>query len=122
MLGFYQRWALRLAPTRQLFLLLSLCSIATFVWLLFAGAELSSRWQLPVLSAAILCAVLWLWSKLFVNELPVVVSSAPFLQRCRQRLNLFGLYLLALLFSAILLVSLYLGLRALKGIIIPLFF
>lgn len=122
MLGFYQRWALRLAPTRQLFLLLSLCSIAAFVWLLFAGAELSSRWQLPVLSAAILCAVLWLWSKLFVNELPVVVSSAPFLQRCRQRLNLFGLYLLALLFSAILLVSLYLGLRALKGIIIPLFF
>lgn len=122
MLTFYRRWAYRLIPFKPLFIVLSLLSCACFVWLLFAKAELSNRWQLMSLCGAILFAVMWLWSQLFARDLPYVMPAAPFFQCLGQRLTLFGFYLLALLFSGILLVSLYLGLRAVKGIIIPLFF
>lgn len=122
MLAFYCRWAYRLSPFKPLFIVFSLLSCTCFVWLLFAGAALSNRWQLMSLCCAILFAVLWLWSQLFARELPYVMPEASFFQRLGQRLKLLGFYLLALLFSVILLVSIYLGLRALKGIIIPLFF
>ena len=123
MLAFYQRWAHRLAPFQPLLLLCAAVAMLGFVWLLFvASAELSTRWQLTAVVSAIAFTVLWLWSKLFAAQLPQYDSRASFGQRFKLRLMRFAYLLLASLFSVILLTTLYLGLRAVKGIIAVLFF
>ena len=123
MLAFYQRWALRLAPFRPLFLSAALVALLSFFWLVFAAnAEQSARWQLIAVVLAIAFAVLWLWSTLFTTQLPEYDTQISFWRRLKLRLLRFAYFLLALLFSVILLTTLYLGLRALKGIIAAVFF
>ena len=123
MLAFYQRWGLRLKPFCFVFLLGATAAVAAFAWLLFAaGAELSARWQLTTVVLAISFAVLWLWGSVFSRNVTAITTPASIWQRVKHRLMLTGYYLLALLFSLILLTTLYLGLRALKGIIAAVFF
>lgn len=123
MLAFYQRWAYRLKPLRLLFLLSATAALGAFAWLLFAAdAELGAQWQLSAVVLAISCAVLWLWGSLFARNFMASATPASVWQRVKHRLMLAGYYVLALLFSIILLTTLYLGLRALKGIIAAAFF
>ncbi len=123
MLAFYQRWAYRLRPFRRIFLLCALAALMAFGGLLFvASAEQSERWQLSSVVLAISFAVLWLWSRLFARNIARPDAAAALWQRLKQRLLLCGYYLLALGFSMILLTTLYLGLRTVKGIIAALFF
>lgn len=123
MLAFYQRWACRLKPLRSVLLLCAGAALGLFVWLLFAAdAALSARWQLSSVVFAISCAVLWLWATLFCRPLAACPPDASLWQRLKYRLLLAAYYLLAMLFSLILLTTLYLGLRAVKGIIAAAFF
>lgn len=123
MLAFYQHWAYRLKPLRLLFLLGAAAALGAFAWLLFAAdAELSERWQLSAVVLAISCAALWLWGSLFARSFTASATPASVWQRVKHRLMLASYYALALLFSVILLTTLYLGLRALKGIIAAAFF
>ena len=123
MLEFYQRWAIKLTPFRPLFMLCAVLALLGFIWLLFvADAELSARWQLSAVVLAIAFVVLWLWSKLFTAQLPQYDVQAALWRRLKLRFIRFAYLLLALLFSVILLTTLYLGLRAVKGIIAVLFF
>lgn len=123
MLAFYQRWAYRLKPLRLLFLLGATTALGAFAWLLFAAdAELGAQWQLSTVVLAISCAVLWLWGSLFARNFIASATATSVWQRVKHRLMLASYYVLALLFSIILLTTLYLGLRALKGIIAAAFF
>ncbi|GAB2924299.1 hypothetical protein [Rheinheimera gaetbuli] len=123
MLAFYQRWAYWLKPLRLLFLLGATAALGMFAWLLFAAdAELGARWQLSAVVLAISCAVLWLWGILFARKFIASAPPTSLWQRVKHRLMLASYYVLALLFSIILLTTLYLGLRALKGIIAAAFF
>lgn len=123
MLAFYQRWAYRFKSLHLLFLLGASAALGLFAWLVFAaGAELSARWQLTAVVLAISCAVLWLWGSLFARNFTASGTPTSVWQRVKHRLMLASYYVLALLFSVILLTTLYLGLRALKGIIAAAFF
>ncbi|MBU2115130.1 MAG: hypothetical protein KKE94_15300 [Gammaproteobacteria bacterium] len=123
MLAFYQRWAYRFKSLHLLFLLGASAALGLFAWLVFAAdAELSARWQLTAVVLAISCAVLWLWGSLFARNFTASATPTSVWQRVKHRLMLASYYVLALLFSVILLTTLYLGLRALKGIIAAAFF
>lgn len=123
MLAFYQRWAYRLKPFRLLFLFGAALALSAFGWLLFvADAQLSARWQLSAVVVAISCTVLWLWGSLFARHFTARSAKPSVWQRLTHRLVLAAYFLLALLFSSILLTTAYLGLRAVKGIIAAAFF
>lgn len=124
MLAFYQRWAYRLKPFRPVFLSSAALSVCAFSWLLFVSeADVASRWQLTSVVWGISSLVLWLWSRLFARDFAGAATGLySTWQRITRRVVMAGYFLLALLFSIILLSTLYLGLRAVKGIIATVFF
>lgn len=123
MLAFYQRWARRMYPLRAVFIVLFLLAVAAFSWLLFgATSELAQRWQLTTVVCGVSSLLLWLWAGLFYAELPAANNNATLLHKAIIRLQRLFYYLLAIVITALLLATTYLGLRVLKGIIATLFF
>uniref|UniRef100_A0A486XHW0 Uncharacterized protein n=1 Tax=Rheinheimera sp. BAL341 TaxID=1708203 RepID=A0A486XHW0_9GAMM len=123
MLAFYQRWARRLYPFRLVFLFCVVAAVAGFFWLLFAAeSQQAQRWQLSCVVAAIGGLLLWLWVKLFNQPIVIAPQGAGALQRLKVKLQHLLYYLLALTISLLILFTLYLGLRVLKGIIAFVFF
>ncbi len=122
MLAFYQRWAHRLYPLRWLFVLLAMLALSAFIGLLIAGGELSRRWQLSAVVLAVSTMLLWLWAVLFSQPLPQERADSGLWQKLKCKLLYMGYYLLAVFTSLLLLATVYLGLRTLKGIIAALFF
>ena len=123
MLTFYQRWAARLFCFKGLFLLCFIVTAAVFIWLLFgANNTQSDRWLLSSVVLALFWLLLWLWATVFYR-LPAAVSAEQSLWlRLRLRLQLAVYYLLALVVTLLLFTIAYLGVRAITGIIVPLFF
>jgi len=123
MLAFYQRWAKRLYPVRRLFLLCFMVAIAGFFWLLFAAEpQQAQRWQLSAVVAGVAGLLLWLCSSVFSQPLAAMPAAAGRVQRVKVKLQHLLYYLLAVIISLLLLLTLYLGLRVLKGIIAFVFF
>ena len=123
MLAFYRRWARRLYPLRPLFLLLCALAVAAFGWLLFAATvEQAQRWQLSSVLLAVSSLLFWLWATVFRQQLPNLENVAGVLPRLRVKLRYGLYYTLCLVITLLLLATLYLGLRVVKGIIAALFF
>lgn len=123
MLTFYQRWGRRFYPWRHVFILLFIAAVAVFGWLVFvASAAQAQRWQLAAVLLAVSSLLFWLWATVFKQQLPNLENVAGVLPRLRVKL-LYGLYYtLCLVITLLLLATLYLGLRVVKGIIAALFF
>ncbi|MBZ9610680.1 hypothetical protein [Rheinheimera maricola] len=123
MLAFYQRWSRRLYPLRYMFILQFFVAVAAFGWLVFvATAEQSQRWQLAAVLLAVTALLFWLWATVFRQPLPTLANVGGVLPRLKVKLQ-YGLqYMLCLIISLLLLATLYLGLRVVKGIILILFF
>ena len=123
MLAFYQRWAQRLYPVRQVFILLFMAALAMFAWLLFAATTIQAQhWQLPSVLLAVSSLLLWLWATLFSQPLPALQNVSGMAARLKLKLQYLLYYTLCLVISVLLLATLYLGLRVFKGIISTLFF
>lgn len=118
MLAFFERMAHRIYPLRLLFLGLFIAAVLCFGYLLFvADAKNAQRWQLSAVVCAILSLLLWLWAALFKPRLPPFDASVSGWGRVRLWLRYALRYTLIWLFCALLLVSGYLGVKVLKGII-----
>ncbi len=122
MLAFYQRWAHRLYPLRWLFVLLTMLALSAFIGLLIVGGELSRRWQLSAVVLAVSAMLSWLWAVLFSRPLPQAGAGSGLWHKLKCKLLYMAYYLLAVVTSLLLLATVYLGLRTLKGIIAALFF
>ena len=122
MLAFYQRVAYRLYPLRWLFVLLAILALSAFIGLLIVGGELSRRWQLSAVVLAVSAMLLWLWAVLFSRPLPQAGAGSGLWHKLKCKLLYMAYYLLAVVTSLLLLATVYLGLRTLKGIIAALFF
>lgn len=122
MLAFYQRWAIKLYPLRSLFVLVAVMAMTAFVWLVFTDNELSRRWQLSTVVLALCAMLLWLWAALFSQPLPQASADSGLWHKFKCKLLFLLYYLLAAFITLLLLATVYLGLRTLKGIIAALFF
>lgn len=123
MLAFYQRWCQRFYPLRYLFMLLFMLAIVVFGWLLFIATPVQAqRWQLSAVLLAISSLLLWLWATVFRQPLPNLENTRGVLPRLRIKLQYGLYYTLSLLITLLLLATLYLGLKVVKGIIAALFF
>lgn len=122
MLAFYQRWAHRLYPLRWLFVLLTMLALSAFIGLLIVGDELSRRWQLSAVVLTVSAMLLWLWAALFSRPLAQASAESSLWYKLKCKLLYWAYYLLAAFITLLLLATVYLGLRTLKGIIAFLFF
>lgn len=122
MLRAYQWLAAKLKPLIWLLQWLAFSLSGFFVYLLlFAPAERSQWWQLPVLSALIGCLCLLLIARCF-STIPEQVCPPGFWPGIKYRMHNMGLQLLAFVVSLVSLAAIYLGLRALLSIIANSFF
>lgn len=122
MLTGYRWLAAKLKPLQRLLQWLAVVFIALFIYLLlFAPAQRSQVWQLPVLSALIACLCLLLITLCFAAE-PLSVRPPGFWPGIKYRLHILGLKLLAVVVSLVSLAAIYLGLRAVLSIIANSFF
>lgn len=118
MLAFFQSMAHKFYPLRLLFLMLFVIAVCCFGYLLFvADAASAQRWQLTAVFSAIFSLLLWLWAVLFNAVLPPIDAALNWQGRFRLRLRYALRYVLVWLLTALLLVSGYLGVKVLKGII-----
>lgn len=123
MLHFYHHLALKLRKFRGCLLFICLAASLCFIGLLvLAPVEFGQQWQLTSIVVAITSLVAYVISLLFDQPIAQVNPEHNLLHRIKIRLQQSFSYLLALLLSMIVLAVLFLGLRALMGIIRNLFF
>ena len=123
MLNFYHKLAVKLAKIRWLVILISITALSTFIYLItVAEANLAQQWQLSSVVVLLSSVLAYLISLLFIEPVTQVSSDVGLLDKIKYRLKLTIKYLIALLLSGLIFAILFIGLRALLGIIRSLFF
>ncbi len=117
MLALYQRYAQAITGLRPLLLLMALCALAAFLYLLFFGSpEQGAQWLLPALLGGCFCLALSLIGTFFAKPRPTYSG------RLRAGLQRLWLHSLAWLLSLIFMLWLVLFLRVLFRVVRQTFF
>ncbi|WNO61175.1 hypothetical protein [Rheinheimera sp. MMS21-TC3] len=123
MLAFYHKLAVKLAKIRWLVLLINISALLAFIYLIaVAEANLAQQWQLTSIVIWLFSLLAYLISLLFIEPIAQVNPKLGFIAKVSYRLQLIGKYLLALFMSGLVFTIIFIGLRALLGIIRSLFF